>query len=294
MAHSSTPGSAGAPAAVARVGDPDELVDAWEFSQIMGWSTRNGALVRLYTQSYLALRDRVRPIAAALTDGHKPAGRSPGRLVLRAVAMQLENHPDKFTPETIADELAELLGMSAEEVRVALRFLANRPGHRTPRGGEGLRLIPEPEADSPLRWRRRTIWEYADGQRGPAPLSRPPRFSQELNAAAEQAVLDAVDGTSTDLLTAEVMDGLARAVDPRFGSSTGSNRLEPARSLLTLALRHLQASGRIDLVTRAEIRERQGLSPFVLFTRLNQPGAPQPVIQVNRLLYYRAEDTTGL
>ena len=279
-----------APEPVERVGDPDELVDAREFARIMRWGSYKTVFTALAHQRFVALWKKVQPAAAAAvgTPAAAPKPR-PGRAVLRTVAQRLDAVGRDTAPDQVLAVLARDLELAPSLVRDALLTLA-RPARRSPWktkdewAKDGPRQVPEPDDPDGERWRRETVWDYADGRRGPAPDSRPARFDAEQLRAAEQAVLDAV-ATGVCLDAA----GLAELAQIPPGDSA-ADPLEPARALLTQALYGLRASKRVDLLTRAEIRADRGLNKDQLDGLIKRAGGLEPVLRVNRLTYYRPED----
>lgn len=283
-------------APVERVGDPEEWIGATEFAAIQGWGSPRPLSSALSNQRLRDLRERVQPraaavYAAALDQSGPDGGGKPVQGVLRAVAEALEAMP-AADPAAAVGQLVDRLDLERAEVLAALRALA-RPAHRAAwkaaaASAEDRRRVPEPDPDTG-RWRRREAWDFADGRRGPTPGSRPRRYSPQQIAQAEELVLNAVEGG--ECLT---LEAFAEHVEIAPGPKT-QDQLEPARSLLNIALVRLQAAGLVDLRTRKQIKEETGMSEGQLvWTLFQRKDAPKPVVHTPLKNYWRAEDVAML
>ncbi len=285
------------PVPVERVGDPEEWIGATEFAAIQGWGSPRPLSSALANQRLRDLRERVQPRAAAIyasagEEAAGPAGEGrPVQGVLRAVAEALEAMPPA-DPAAAVGELVDRLDLERDEVLAALRALA-RPARRAAwkaaaASADDRRRVPEPDPVTG-RWRRREAWDFADGRRGPTPGSRPRRYSPQQIAQAEELVLAAVEGG--ECLTLEAFaEHFEIAPGPK-----AQDKLEPARSLLNIALVRLQAAGLVDLRTRKEIQEETGMSEGQLvWTLFQRKDAPKPVVHMPLKNYWRAEDVAML
>ncbi len=269
-----------------RSGDPDDWIDAAEFARILGWTSGRTAVTSTLARRRLAeLRPRVCGPAANLMEGLPRPINPPTRPapILRRVAEALVALSP--TDVSFVPGLAEKLGVAQEVVYAALEDLS-RPVRARRR--VGLHEIPDPDDPNTARsydrprWRRSTAWIYADGLATGTMPSPSARYASELYALAERAVLEAIE--TGECLTAEKLAVIANI------PSSGTRGLEPARTLLSQAVARLRTRGQVDLRTRAEIREAWNRTANELVAALRRKHAPQPVVQVNRLYYYRGAD----
>lgn len=178
-----------------------------------------------------------------------------------------------------ASEFARILGWTSGSIAVTSRISRQqRQGTRPDR-----HPIPDPDLDDELpsgrqrrRWKRRTVWEFADGQVRPSPVAKGPRFDVRQLEQTRQAVRQAA--RDRDLLDASDLAQRLNVDEP------------VAKTLLAFAVP--------ELIDELDLRTRTDLAPAGPGTPeyqrvgkiLTRPGGPPPVVRVNRVLYYLGED----